>query len=574
MSSGKINVKNLSFRYITSKENILKDISFSVEKNECILIVGPSGCGKSTLALCLTGIIPKVIDGDFNGQVYLNGVDNTEKEMYQICKEIGIQFQEIEKQFSMLDVEDEIAFGLENLNFSQEDIKKRVVDSLKTVDLSKKINSKLKKLSGGEKQKVGIASVLAMDPDILIFDSLFSHLDQKSSKTVSILLEKLKRDLGKTIIIFEYKTENILHIVDKIGIMNDKGELECFGKPDQIIEDIGIDSLIKKGIWLPQLLEIIKIKDKNKFVSFPDINIDQFNLIEKYELKSVLLNDYSESSSHTDLFSLRSEVQIHINNLSYHYPDGYKALDNISISINKGDMFAICGSNGAGKTTLAKQICKILVPQKKTVFIDGIDITDIKTEDIFKKIGYVFQNPDHQFIERNVYDELAYGLRIKNFNEKDVRIQVNELISNLDLVGLENENPFRLSQGQKRRLSIGTMLIIEPEIAIFDEPTFGQDRINTYKIMNILKKLNEKGITIILITHDSHLVSEYVRNISILKDGRTQFFGTVDNLFKNTIFDEDTFIKPTTINLLEKINYEMPVFPFQIKHVNLEQKCK
>ena len=398
MSSGKIDVKNLSFRYITSKENILKDISFSVEKNECILIVGPSGCGKSTLALCLTGIIPKVIDGDFNGQVYLNGVDNTEKEMYQICKEIGIQFQETEKQFSMLDVEDEIAFGLENLNFLQEDIKKRVVDSLKTVDLSKKINSKLKKLSGGEKQKVGIASVLAMDPDILIFDSLFSHLDQRSSKTVSILLEKLKRDLGKTIIIFEYKTENILHIVDKIGIMNEEGVLECFGKPDQIIDDIGIDSLIKKGIWLPQLLEIIKIKDKNKLVSFPDINIDQSNLIEKYELKSVLLNDYSESSSHTDLFSLRSEVQIHINNLSYYYPDGYKALDNISISINKGDMFAICGSNGAGKTTLAKQICKILVPPKKTIFIDGIDITEIKTEDIFKKNGYVFQNPEKQFI--------------------------------------------------------------------------------------------------------------------------------------------------------------------------------
>ncbi len=237
-------------------------------------------------------------------------------------------------------------------------------------------------------------------------------------------------------------------------------------------------------------------------------------------------------------------------------------------------MFAICGSNGAGKTTLAKQICKILVPPKTTIFIDGIDITDIKTEDIFKKIGYVFQNPDHQFIERNVYDELAYGLRIKNFNEKDVRIQVNDLISNLDLVGLENENPFRLSQGQKRRLSIGTMLIIEPEIAIFDEPTFGQDRMNTYKIMNILKKLKEKGITIILITHDSHLVSEYVRNISILKDGRTQFFGTVDHLFKNTIFDEDTFIKPTAINLLDETNYEMPAFPFQIKHINLEKKCK
>ncbi|MCD6254961.1 MAG: ATP-binding cassette domain-containing protein [Deltaproteobacteria bacterium] len=556
-----IDVKNLSFWYMDSSRPALNNVNLKINAGETTLILGPSGCGKSTLALCLNGIIPHRIQGRMEGEVIVDGMNTKERPLHELTQKVGIVFQDPETQFCTLYVEDEVAFGPENLCFPREEIDKRVSESLKKVHLLKYRKTRLDRLSGGEKQRVALASMLAMNPKIMIFDEPTSNLDPASTVEVFSMIREMSEDPEKTIILIEHKVDEIIDIVDKMIVMNSEGKVVDIGPPRKIIGKI-LERVEELGIWLPQISKLAAmISHRFEGIRRERIPLTIEEGIEFLETLNVI-HKLRGKKRREERRILDGEEAISVKDLSFTYPDGTTALKGISLKVAKGDFLALVGGNGSGKTTLA--LCMIgafRIPKGK-VFLNGRDITSMTRYEIAKEVGYVFQYPEHQFVENKVYDEVAFSLRVRRVGEEEVRERVMNILRVFSLERYIEANPFSLSQGEKRRLSVATMLVVEPDILILDEPTFGQDERNSRYIMQLLRKLNEQGKTIIMITHDMKLVAKYAKSVAVMLDGKIIYEGTVDELFENPqIMERAKLLRPPLIQLSIKIRDKYPDFP-------------
>ena len=517
-----ISVNNLSFTYRNSDHKALDGISFKLHQGEMLVIMGKSGAGKSTLCRCLNGIIPKFVKGDLSGDIEVFGEPIKDKPIYQIAQNVGLVFQDFESQLFSTNVELEVAFGPENLSLSREEIGKRIRHSLNKVGLIGFENRQPHTLSGGEKQRLAIASVLSMRPKIMILDEPTTDLDPIGRYEIFQSLSELKKE-SISMILVEHDAEDVINS-DRIMILSD-GKIVAFDDTKNILKDTKfLESYGIRPLQIPKL--------------FMEIGLDivPFTAESAYEASGELLESLIDEHKYNSLKERDKnrkygDVVIEIENVTYSYSKGENVLNDINLSIREGEFVAIIGQNGSGKTTLAKLINGLLRPTSGKVICFGKDTSKTKISDLGKNVGYVFQNPDHQIFSNTVKEELTFGPRNFGLSEDQISDNIIQALQAVHLGGYEDRDPFSLTKGERQRVAVASILACKPKVLILDEPTTGLDYIQQKSMMELLRSLNSAGHTIIIITHSLWVVAEYAHRAVVINDGSIIIDGTVREVF-------------------------------------------
>ena len=514
-----IEFKDFSFQYRVQAEPTVKNINLSIYEGEKVLIVGPSGSGKSTLAHCINGLVPFFYDGIVTGQLNINGNDATKMNIFELSKIVGTVLQDPDSQFIGLTVGEDIAFKLENYCISQDEMIDRVDKSAELVDIKKELYSSPYKLSGGEKQRVTLAGVTAIE-----------------------LIDKMQKQNNKTAIIIEHRLEDVLHCdVDRVIVM-DKGEIIADTTIDEIIRK---DILRKVGIREPLYLTALRYADCEINDTLKLKNIETLELGE-YKEK---LKDWYENIEVYESDENQNPI-LELDNICFSYNNEKQILKNVSFKINKGDMAAIVGRNGAGKSTISKLVCGFYKPTSGRILFDGKDMVDYTIKERSEKIGFVMQNPNQMISKTMVYDEVAFGLKIRGLSDSEIKERVEETLRICGLYGYRNWPISALSFGQKKRVTIASILVLNPDMIILDEPTAGQDFKHYTEIMEFLVDLNKKGVTILMVTHDMHLMLEYTNKVIVLSEGEKIADNIPAYILTNKEIIEKANLKETSLHQL------------------------
>jgi len=507
-----IEVNDLSFTYKGGTKKALDGLEFEQEQGEMVVLMGHTGAGKSTFSRCLNGLIPHFHKGDYSGEIRILGNPIMGKRVHDLVSQIGLVFQDFESQLFSTNVELEVAFGPENLCLSRAEIGERIDKALELVRLRGFERREPASLSGGEKQRLAIASILAIRPRIVVMDEPTTDLDPQGKLEI-FSVAKLLRSENYTILFIEHETEALLE-ADKIVIM-DEGRVVTEGKPCEILRDIEL--LENHGIRPPQIAKLFE--DTNETI-FPLTVEDAVRVLEQRDWKisdqkyaALLEKDEQRQKGY-------GKKIIEVKDLEYVYPRNIKALDSVTMEICEGEFLAIIGQNGSGKTTLAKHFNGLLKPSKGEVRIAGQDTKRKQVSELGKIVGYVFQNPDHQIFADTVEDEIAFGPRNLGIPGDKISRFVKEAMKDVGLEGYERCDPFSLTKGERQRVAIASILASKPRVLIFDEPTTGLDYREQKSIMELLQNLNRKGHTIIIITHSLWLVAEYAKRVLVLHKGK------------------------------------------------------
>jgi energy-coupling factor transport system ATP-binding protein len=502
-----IKADGLGFRYEDS--DIFANLTFSIEKNQSLLLLGPSGSGKSTLAYCLNKLYPEAVDGELKGSITFEGKNLDDFKPGELNQKIGIVFQDPESQFCMLTVEEEVAFGLENFHVPRAEMAAKIDRTLEMVGLQAEKKTTIHTLSGGQKQKLAIACVLVLQPDVIILDEPTANLDPLSSADLVDTIARLKKERPFTLIVVEHKLDDWVELIDRCLVLDSSATILFDGSPEQCFGEFA-PFLKKEGIWLPKVVEAAITAKKAGVYKGERLPLRNNELLSGLKDPAAFFKKEIKTIS-------KSEPILEVNGL---YARGH--LKNIRLTIHKGELTALVGANGSGKTTLSKCLAGLIPLSQGEIHFLDVPLSKWKEKDLFQLLGYVFQNPEHQFITDSVYEEIAFGLEHKS-----------SALAILEKIGLEkhaNAHPFSLSQGQKRRLSVATMLVHEQELLILDEPTFGQDANTAYEIMRVLDKKNG---AVFMITHDMELVDQYADTVHVLDEGELIFSGTPESLWEN-----------------------------------------
>ncbi|WP_238378831.1 ABC transporter ATP-binding protein [Halalkalibacillus sediminis] len=514
-----IELKNFSFGYEKS-EWTLNNLSFSINDDETILLMGSSGSGKSSLALCLNGLYPEAVEGYSKGSVLFMGHDISEMKKGVLNQKIGIVFQDPESQFCMITVEDELAFTLENLSVPREEIDCKIGNILQTIGMEKYRHEKIHELSGGQKQKIALAAVLLMEPELLILDEPTANLDPVSSLEFIQLIERIQQEQNISLLVIEHQAEDWQEAASRLIVIDSKGEILLDDKPEYIFTNHQ-ELLNEEGIFLPK-----------EFQDTPALAFTQ----PKPRVSSEKILSLENVS-----FSRKSK----------------QILNDISMDIHRREIIAIAGENGAGKSTLLQIISALLPINEGKINFLGQPISEWGENDLRKRMGFVFQNPEHQFITDTVYDELAFGLRLNHADDKKINSTVSELMHFFHLEKEKWKNPFSLSGGQKRRLSVATMLDETPDLLLFDEPTFGQDAKTSSELMKKMIELTEMGVAIVMVTHDMELVDRYCDRVMVLNEGSIAFQGKPKSLWRNNeLLNRSRLRKPHRVRFRNDMDEE------------------
>ena len=539
-----ISFKNFSFKYNNVVDKTLKNIDLTINKGEKVLIVGPSGSGKSTLSHCINGLIPFSYNGEIEGELIIDNIKPYEESLSDVSKKVGTILQDQDSQFIGLSVGEDVAFNFENNAIPLKEMKVKVIDALELVNMVDFINHSPYELSGGQKQRVSLAGVLGSDAEVLLFDEPLANLDPASGKEIMQLINDIHEKTNKTIIIVEHRIEDVLEQpFDKVIVIN-KGEVQGFGTPDEILKS---DLLKNNGLREPLYLEAMKLAgcDISQSENLKDLsNIDERN-------KEVLKNWFNNEASNKDSI-IKEEKILEVKNLAFSH-DGIKnTINDVSFHLNKGEILAVLGNNGAGKSTLCRLITGILKPQKGSIFLNNqcIDSWSIKQKG--SAIGYVMQNPNQMISQHMIKDEIALGLKCRNYSKEEIDKKVEEVLKICGLYPYRNWPVSALSYGQKKRVTIASILAINPEVIILDEPTAGQDYKHYTEFMEFIKELSAQGISIILITHDMQLTLEYCHRAVVLSGGEK----IADDKPSNILTDENIIkkanLKETSLSTLAK----------------------
>ena len=501
-----ISFNQFTFQYDAQAEATLKDISFDIVKGEKVLILGPSGSGKSTLAQCLNGIIPNIHKGQAKGQVRIDGQDIFKQSIYDKSQLVSTVLQDPDGQFIGLTVAEDLAFALENDCANRSEMKDKVALWAERLDLTSLLNHRPQDLSGGQKQRVSLAGVLIDESPILLFDEPLANLDPKSGQETIDLIDKIHKEEGATTIIIEHRLEDVLYRpVDRILLVND-GTLLFNGSPDELLSST---LLLENGIREPLYVTVLRqlgfdIRDAQNLSQLDALDLSGLVLPDR------VLKDKRDSSSDSIL---------KVEGLSVSYGDNPAIIEDMSFSLKKGERLAIVGKNGAGKSTLAKALCGFVPSQGKLTY-KGQDISQDSIAERSERIGFVLQNPNQMISQTMIFDEVALGLRLRGIEETEVEERVHEVLKTCGLYSFRKWPISALSFGQKKRVTIASILVLKPEIIILDEPTAGQDYKTYTDIMNFLDSLQKQGHTIVMITHDMQLMLEYSDRCLVVVEGK------------------------------------------------------
>lgn len=508
-----IEFSNFSFRYESLDKPTLKNINLRIEKGEKIVIIGPSGSGKSTLGQCLNGLIPHAIKGETSGQLTINGQDTAPFDMHQFTEQVGTVLQDTDSQFVGLSIGEDIAFALENQLMSNIDMYPLVKATAKMVDLEQMLDRSPHDLSGGQKQRVSLAGILVDDVDILLFDEPLAALDPKTGKKTIEIIDDLHRETGKTIIIIEHRLEDVLHrSVDRIILM-ESGEIIADTTPDEILASPLLEEYgIREPLYLSALKEAgCAIEGDAKPSSLSTLPLAQYQ---------TAVSAWFEASKATNV-EKQAETLLAVRNLTYSYDGEKNALEDVSFDVKRGEFVSVLGKNGSGKSTITKLVMGVIEPDQGSMILNGQDLNELTIFERSQKVGVVMQNPNHMISHHMIFDEVAFGLRNRGVEETLVEAKVLEV---LELCGLSKYRHWpieALSYGQKKRVTIASILALEPELLILDEPTAGQDYRNYTSMLSFIEKLNrELGITVMIISHDMHLVLEYTTRSIVIADSK------------------------------------------------------
>lgn len=538
-----ISFKDFSFTYRTQKSPTLHDINLDIFPGEKVLIVGPSGSGKSTLAHLINGLVPFAYEGKIEGSYTIGGKDPKELGIFGLSNIVGTVLQDTDGQFVGLTVGEDVAFSLENNLVPYDEMKKRVDKVCDDVDITDLKEHAPTALSGGQKQRVSMAGVLVSDVDILLFDEPLANLDPATGKRTIALIDTLNKEKKITCLIIEHRIEDALYKdVDRI-ILIDEGTIKADLTPDEMLSS---DYLISAGIREPLYISALKaagckISKKNR-----PANVDEMDMTDYIDdVKSFYHSVEVSSKENTNPEILK------VSDLEFSYDNGKTVLSEINFSVRENEMMSIVGKNGAGKSTLSSLICGFLTPSKGTIYYRGEDISKYSIKERGERIGFVMQNPNHMISKPFVMEEVALGLTIRGVDEASIKKKCEEVLKICELWPYRNWPINALSYGMKKRVTIASILTMNPEVLILDEPTAGQDYKRYTEIMEFLKKLNEEhGITIIMITHDMHLMLEYTDRALVLADGQMIKDSSPAEVLTNKEITEKAYLKMTSLNNL------------------------
>lgn len=518
------------------------DINLTIRRGAFTLLVGPSGSGKSTLCMALNGIVPQILGGKLTGAINVNGRDASKTPVQELAQSAGMLFQDPEWMFATLKVEDEIAFGPENLRRDPKQIIESVEKTLNFVGLQALRKNLVWALSGGQTQKLGLASVVAMDTPLIILDEPTANLDPAATHAVHRLILKL-RDEGKAVLLVTKDLDEFMAEADDM-ILLAEGRVLAQGAPRDIVAQHG-DKMLELGVWLPEPTEIgLRLKADGKFDKPVPLTVD--------EAVTVFSETKFRASSPDQKLVAEPETLIHADNVEFTYSNNFKALRGVSFDIKQGEIVAIVGQNGAGKSTLSKLLVGLQKPTAGEMTMFGRSAKRWKVQDLANHIALVFQNPEHQFLCDTVREELAYSLLAQGVDDAEVvNKRVEEMLARLDIADAADSHPFSLSAGAKRRLGVATMLIGgSAKLLIVDEPTYGQDRRLTERLIHLINKLREEGIAVLMITHDMRLVDAHIDRAIVMANGEKIFDGSPNELFQSPGLIERASLRTTSLRRL------------------------
>lgn len=506
MKEAMIELKDFSFQYKAQSEPTLKNLNLTIYKGEKVLIVGPSGSGKSTIGQCLNGIIPNIYKGTSSGQFLIQGKEAFDLSIYEKSHLVSTVLQDTDGQFIGLSVAEDLAFALENDMVELESMKSRVHTWAERLDLSKLLDHRPQDLSGGQKQRVSLAGVLIDESPILLFDEPLANLDPKSGQDIIDLIDQIHEEQGTTTIIIEHRLEDVLYRpIDRVILIN-QGQVLFNGSPDELLRTT---LLAENGIREP--LYLTSLRQLGQDIS----KLPHLDKVEKLPLGDVSVDI---PTPHFEK-GAEAETILELGHLNFAYREGQPILKDLSLTIPKGQRLAIVGKNGAGKSTLAKAICGF-IQTEGTYFSKGEDIKDDSVKERAERVGYVLQNPNQMISTNMIFDEVALGLRLRNVPEEQIESRVHQALKTCGLYEFRKWPISALSYGQKKRVTIASILVLGPDVLVLDEPTAGQDQRNYTEIMDFLDELHQKGHTIVMITHDMQLMLDYSDRAVVVMDGQ------------------------------------------------------
>ena len=535
-----IEFKDYTFKYRSQVEPTLYNIDLAVYPGEKVLIVGPSGSGKSTLAHCINGLVPFSFPGESSGTLTVGGQDPSKAGIFGMSKLVGTVLQDTDGQFIGLTVAEDIAFALENDCVEQAEMFSKVDEVAEIVDVKTLLSHAPTELSGGQKQRVSMAGVMIDDVDILLFDEPLANLDPATGKKAIDLIDKISRTTGKTVLIIEHRLEDALYRdVDRIVVVGD-GRIVADRKPDELL---CTDILEKEGIREPLYITALK-----------HAGCEILQETHPQHIESMDLSPYKEKVQawfrKAKLPPARpgKESALEVLDLDFSYITGSPVLRNIDFKIGKGEMLSIVGKNGAGKSTLSNLVCGFISPDRGSILLGGTDISSKSIKERGEVIGLVMQNPNQMISKPMIYDEVALGLAVRGVPVEEVKERVYETLKICGLYPFRNWPISALSFGQKKRVTIASILVMNPEVLILDEPTAGQDFRHYTEIMEFLKEINDRlGITIIMITHDMHLMLEYTDRAIVIADGELIADDIPANVLTSETIADKAYLKKTSL---------------------------
>ena len=521
-------------------EPTLYDIDLTIHKGEKVLIAGPSGCGKSTLVNCINGLIPFSYKGEIKGSLKINGKESSSQSISGISNTVGTVLQDSDAQFIGMTVLEDIAFALENECIVKEEMLERVNRAAEIVDITEHLDYPPTDLSGGQKQRTGIAGILVDDVEVMLFDEPLANLDPATGKTAMELIDDVAVKTGATVIVVEHRIEDVLHIEMDRMILMENGRIVFDGTPDALLSS---DMLIEGGIREPLYITALKYAGIEITEDKLPHSIRSINLT--YEDKD-LLRRWHESTP-TVKPEPKTDTILDIKNLGFAYEDRPPTLKGVDLEVHRGELMAVVGRNGAGKSTLAKVICRFEKDCTGSMKLMGEDLMTFSIKECADRVGYVMQNPNQMISKTMIFDEIALGLKMRGLSEEAIREKVESVMKICGLYEFRKWPVSALSYGQKKRVTIASILALDPDIIILDEPTAGQDFRHYTDIMEFLKDINSRGITIIMITHDMHLMLEYAERALVFTDGRIIADDTSAAILTNPAITERASLKETSL---------------------------
>jgi energy-coupling factor transport system ATP-binding protein len=537
-----VSVQDLAYTYRGQKEPALDGVSLDVAQGEFVVIMGHSGAGKSTLCTSLNSLIPHFFRGRMQGEVRIEGRSTREGKVGEFAQEVGLVFQDFEAQLFSTNVALEVAFGPENFQVEREEMVRRVHEVLGQVRLEGFEDRTPATLSGGQKQRLAIASVLAIEPRILCLDEPTTDLDPVGKLGIFRIAEELKNRDDVTLIVVEHETEETLD-ADRIVVLRD-GKIVADRPAREVLQDV---KLLEESSVMPlQVARFFRERgtEDGQLPLTPEEGQEEFERrgwrVSPERHRELVEADESREENY-------EAPIIVVEGLSHRYPNGVVALEGVDLTVRRGEFLAVLGQNGSGKTTLVKHFNGLLKPTGGSVRVDGEETVELGIRRLGQRVGYVFQNPDHQIFSDTVADEVAFGPKIREMEEDEIEERVREALAAVGMEGRGDEDPFGLTKGERQRVAVASVLAVKPEVLILDEPTTGLDYAEQRSMMDLVRRLNEGGSTIIAVTHTMWVVAEYAHRAVVVRDGKVALQGTVREVFAEEEKLRDAALRPPHI---------------------------